>query len=344
MVKRITIQQLLTDFKTLPIIDVRSPGEFERGHIIGAHNIPLFSNEERAAVGTVYKQRNKQEAIDLGYQYVTPKLTQFLTESKQVASQGPVVVHCWRGGMRSEAFANHLHQNGFNNVFVLERGYKAYRQHIISFFDNAFDLLVLGGYTGSGKTEILMKLGAMGEQVVDLEALAHHKGSAFGGIGQAAQPTSEHFENKLYTEMQAFELSRRIWVEDESMNIGRVIIPQNLFKQIRNSKLLFINIPRIERSKFLVKTYGLQNIEKLRESIIRITKRLGHLKTQQALDALQLGDLEQVAEITLEYYDKAYHKGMSLRDNQQVIRKDLETVSDEINAPLILNFILGKAK
>ena len=120
-----------------------------------AVNIPLFSNEERAAVGTIYKKKTKEKAIELGYEYVTPKLRRFLEESAKVVKQGAIAVHCWRGGMRSRSFAQHLHENGFEEVYVIEGGYKAFRNYVLDFFDQKFKLYILGGYTGSGKTFIL---------------------------------------------------------------------------------------------------------------------------------------------------------------------------------------------
>lgn len=151
----ITIEFYFQNFEHIPIIDVRSPDEFAKGHIPNAINIDLFSNEERAIVGTAYKKESKERAIELGYEFVNPKLVYFVTKSIEIAAQKEVVVHCWRGGMRSSAFADHLIENGFNKVYVIEKGYKAYRNYVLRFFEQPFNLKILGGYTGTGKTEIL---------------------------------------------------------------------------------------------------------------------------------------------------------------------------------------------
>ncbi|RLD73347.1 MAG: tRNA 2-selenouridine(34) synthase MnmH [Bacteroidetes bacterium] len=338
MIKRIPIELYINEHINVPIIDVRSPGEFKQGHIPSAFNIPLFSNDERAKVGTVYKQKSKEAAIELGYTFVNPKLNLFIEESQKIAPQKTVAVHCWRGGMRSEAFANHLHENGFEKVYVIEKGYKAFRNYVLSFFETKFNLKILGGYTGSGKTDVLKVLIDKGEQVIDLEGLANHKGSAFGAIGEKEQPTTEHFENNLFFNMQALDTKKTIWLEDESLNIGKVIIPKALFLQMRNHMVYFIDIPVVERAKYLVQTYGLFEKSKLEESILRITKRLGHEKAQMAINALNSGDLQTVAEITLKYYDKAYLGGLEKRDQSTVTKIPLKTVDEEISANALLQF------
>ncbi len=340
MIERISIENYLTQYSNIPIIDVRSPGEFEKGHIPGAFNIALFSNEERAEVGTVYKQRSKEKAIELGYKFVTPKLDYFIEASVEIAPDKVIAVHCWRGGMRSQSFAEHLEGNGFHKVYVIEKGYKAYRNYVLSFFENSFKLRILGGFTGSGKTDILDKLVEMGEQVVDLENMAHHKGSAFGGIGQKVQPSVEFFENNLFTQLNQLDISKPIWVEDESMNIGRIIIPRFFFQQMRDQRVYFIDIPRRERAHYLVQTYGIQNKEELHESILRISKRLGPQNTKQAIEALKQDDLLAVAEITLVYYDKTYHKGLDSRNPELISKIAMEKVDAGKNAELLLKNIL----
>ena len=338
MIERITIETYYKKYSDIPIVDVRSPGEFKQGHIPDAFNIPLFSNEERAEVGTVYKKQSKEDAIKLGYKYVNPKLNSFISESKNIASTNVIAVHCWRGGMRSEAFANHLNDSGFEKIFVIEKGYKAFRNLVLSFFEQKFKLKILGGYTGSGKTDVLKKLLERGEQVIDLEGLANHKGSAFGAIGEKEQPTTEHFENNLFFKMNKLNLNKYLWLEDESLNIGKVVIPRALFVQMRNQMVYFIDIPVVERAKYLVNTYGLFEKKKLEESILKITKRLGYEKAQLAINALNNDDLQAVAEITLKYYDKAYLRGLETRDLSMVIKIPLKTVDENISTNALLQF------
>lgn len=336
MVTEINIAEALQS--NLPIIDVRSPGEHQKGHIPYATNIALFSDDERAHVGTVYKKQSRDAAVALGYKYVTPKLGDFISEARKVAPSGDVIVHCWRGGMRSQSFAKHLSDNGFENVKLIVGGYKSYRNYLLKSFETPVKLNVLGGYTGSGKTYILQEIKQLGEQVIDLEGIANHKGSAFGGIGQALQPTYEQFENDLFYEWRQLDLSQPIWVEDESHNIGRVKIPMQLFTQMRDAKLFFIDIPKEERAVHLVAEYACCDNEQLAFSLEKIAKRLGGVNTNQALANLSENNFEKVALITLHYYDKSYMKGMKMRLENNVFRIPLPTIDHRINAIELLKF------
>ena len=339
MLHEISIQEYYKKAPLLPLIDVRSPGEFQQGQIVGAVNIPLFTDEERAAVGTVYKQKSKEKAIALAYEYVTPKLNYFLEQSATAAKGGAIAVHCWRGGMRSHSFAQHLHDNGFEEVYVIEGGYKAFRNYVLDFFSQEIELLVLGGFSGSGKTFILEELKQLGEQVVDLEGMAHHKGSAFGSLGETPQPSSQHFENQLFEYWRHLDMDRPVWVEDESSRIGCVQIPNILYAQMRTNPLYFIDIPKQERAKFLVYEYACFDTNHLAKSINGIAKRLGGQNVKAALEALEAKDYYQVALITLQYYDKAYLKGVAERDQEMVQRIPLSTVNHIENAKQLLELI-----
>ncbi len=336
MVQLITIATYYESFSQLPLIDVRSPGEYAKGHVPGATNIPLFSNEERAAVGTCYVQESREQAIALGYTYVNPKLNAFITDSRKVAGDGPVVVHCWRGGMRSKSFAEHLAANGFQEVYLIEGGYKAFRRHVLAYFEQPLPLKVLGGYTGSGKTKVLQVLQEKGEQVVDLEAIAHHKGSAFGSIGEQAQPTVEHFENKLFEAFHALHPVKDIWVEDESMNIGHAKMPKSLYLQIRSAVLYFMDVPLDGRLQLLVGDYAQYGNAVLEEALLKIKKRLGGKNLQDALHYLKEDNYAEVARIALQYYDKAYKTGMGARKAEKVVRIAVPGADAEENARIIL--------
>jgi len=339
MIVRISIEEYLNIYNSIAIVDVRSPAEFEKGHIPGAYSIPLFNNEERAIIGTIYKQQSKEAAITRGYDFVNPKLDLYISESEKIAPNKVIAIHCWRGGMRSGSFAQHLSDNGFEKVYVIEGGYKAFRNFTFDFFDKEFKLIILGGYTGSGKTEILQEIAKTSEQVVDLEGLARHKGSAFGWIGQGEQPSVEHFQNKLFMEMYLMDANKSIWLEDESLNIGKVVLPKKLFEQMRSSMVYFLDIPRTERAKFLMTTYGVQKIEDLKTAVNKVSKRLGPLNTKISLEALEKGDLLTVAEITLIYYDKSYKRGVENRDANKITELKLDTVDHKRNAEIIVEFV-----
>jgi len=313
----ITAQQLIILQQELPIIDVRSPGEFEMGNIPEAFNMPLFDNQERALVGTRYKNSGRENAIELGLEYVGPKLASFVRFAKKIAKNKKLILHCWRGGMRSASVAWLLETTGYE-VFLLQGGYKEYRRFNREAFSNAKQLVVLSGYTGSGKTEILKELQKLGEQVIDLEGIAHHKGSAFGSIGQEVQPTNEQFENNLAREWHKMDMNRRIWIEDESVTMGSNGVPDTLFALMRSTKVIRIDIPREIRAKRLVKEYACFQPALLETSILRIQSKLGGMVTKEAMEVLHLGDYEKVALITLVYYDKAYLNGLEKRDPKTI--------------------------
>jgi len=339
MVQRISIGDYLSGQPLLPLVDVRTPAEYESGHIPGAVNIPLFSNEERAKVGTLYKRASVDRAYEEGYRFVTPKLDWFVQESRKVAVDGQVVVYCWRGGMRSKSFADHLSENGIGEVFVIEGGYKAFRQHALESFEQPEVIHVLGGYTGSGKTRVLKELERMGEQVIDLEGIAHHKGSAFGSIGETEQRKNEHFTNLLFWEWRKLDFARSVWLEDESIHIGRVFIPENLFERMRQATLYFLKIPKEQRARLLVEVYAGIDSEKLAGSVRKISKRLGGQRTAEALEALERNDYYEAAIITLNYYDKFYLKGLNRRDQEKVVLIESGTTDAAENAESIQRLV-----
>ena len=343
MLETITIGHYLNKYPGLPIVDVRSPCEYKKGHIPNTVNVPIFTDEERADIGTTYKQQSKERAIEIGMKFVQPKLQHFIDETIRVAPDQTVVVHCWRGGMRSRSFAQHLVDNGFGQVYIIESGYKAFRKYALRAFEEDARLIILGGYTGSAKTELLKQIdGEFGYQVIDLEELANHRGSAFGGIGQAPQPTVEQFENNVFWKWKDLDFSREVWIEDESRAIGTAMIPEALFKKMRSQRMYFLDIPRAERARHLVKDYGKSHTEKLQEAINRISSRLGGLNTRQALQHLDKGEMFEVARIALIYYDKYYARGVAKRDPKMVTSIPLKTTESDQNARQIIQAIIER--
>ncbi len=339
MSKALIPSDFLQKAQDIPIIDVRSPAEFEKAHIPSAINIPLFSNEERALVGIKYKNGGKDAAVLLGLELVGPKLALFVKKAKKIAPQKQVLVHCWRGGMRSGSFAWLLETAGFE-VNTMEGGYKAYRNLVLNFFETPFKLIILGGKTGSAKTETLHEIAKLGKQTIDLEALANHQGSAFGAIGQKPQPSTEMFENELFELMSKLDLTQPIWLEDESKNIGNCNIPNPLFQQMRVAKVLFLDIEPDARIPFLVDKYALAGVDnELQESLDRIKQRLGGQNHNAATEALSIKNYSEVARITLEYYDKGYLLGLQKRDQNQVFKLDAKSNNPVENAAFLVKWV-----
>jgi tRNA 2-selenouridine synthase len=326
----ININDFLKLSGTHPVLDVRTPAEFDHGHIPGAYNIPLFTNEERVIIGTLYKQEGKQPAILKGLELVGPKLHQFISEANKINNSGTFLFHCWRGGMRSASMAWLFETYGFKCI-TLKGGYKTYRNHVLESFTKEKNIVILGGKTGSGKTLILHELQKQGEQIVDLEKIAHHKGSSFGAFGEEKQLSQEHFENELSHAFSKIDQTKKCWLEDESRKIGINVLPTPLYDQMRNAKVAFIDLSIEARINHLVSEYGKFTKEELITATERITKRLGGQNVKTAVNAINEGDLKTACEISLNYYDKSYGYGLSQRDPKNIIQFSFE----KLNAPEI---------
>jgi tRNA 2-selenouridine synthase len=344
MVHKISLEDFISIQQEGIVIDVRSPGEFEHAHIPGAYSLPLFNNEERAKVGTTYKQQSREAAIKIGLPMFGHKMLPMVEQVERWANdfeqknnkKPKFFVHCWRGGMRSAAVAWLLDLYGFA-VYQIIGGYKSFRNFIITQFDKPYSLRVLGGYTGSGKTEILLHL--QNEwcnqphetyAVIDLEGLAHHKGSAFGHLGQEKQPSQEMFENLLGLELFNNK-DKTILIEDESQRIGLVMLPSIFFQYLRKQDCYYIKIPFESRLDFIIKGYGAFDKTELIAAISRIQKRLGGLETKNAIEAVEQNDIGTAFGILLKYYDKWYEK------ERKIIYFESERVDPELNAGLFIN-------
>ena len=299
----------LTDFLLLrhhhPVVDVRSEVEFEAGHMRGAINVPLLNNEERVIVGTAYKQKGQEQAIREGFRLVGPRLADILGETIKISAGREILVHCWRGGMRSSNFCQFA---GMARVKTqsLNGGYKAYRHEALESYKKSLKITLITGCTGSGKSEVLRALANQGEQILDLENLAHHKGSAFGGLLMPPQPTTEQFQNELFEEILELDLSRRVWVEDESLAIGKIFLPNDLLFQMRRSPLVQMEVPKEIRIQRLVNEYGSADRDEFLQSMGKVVKKLGGQNYNDAKEKLLQGDMRATIEILLTYYDKAY--------------------------------------
>ena len=366
-VQKLTIQQFIELSYQYPVLDVRSPGEYNHAHIPGAYSLPLFTDEERKVVGTTYKQQSREKAIKVGLDYFGVKMRKMVEEVEALVdgrsslagkklhsangqpTTANLLVHCWRGGMRSAGVAWLLDLYGFK-VYTLVGGYKTYRKWVREQFEIHYNLTVLGGYTGSGKTEVLHQLKAKGKPVIDLEALAKHKGSAFGALDEHKQPTQEMFENllaeKLFEILESAKASSTggalegAWIEDESQRIGNLQIPMPFWYTLRKSSVCFIEIPFEERLNYLTNEYGKFGKEKLINAIIRIQKRLGGLETKNAVNFLLEDNCKECFRILLKYYDKWYTKGLYNRDNPEALLNKFQF--DKVDAKQIASSLMNK--
>ncbi|MCX6327253.1 MAG: tRNA 2-selenouridine(34) synthase MnmH [Bacteroidia bacterium] len=319
-----------------PIADVRSPSEFTTGHIPGAVNIPLFDDRERESVGTTYKKEGRVPAILEGLKHTAPAMSSKLEQALKIAKNGKLLVHCWRGGMRSEAMA-WLFSLGDIDTEVLDGGYKSYRHHILESLSEKRKMIVLGGMTGSSKTHILKYLNGSGQQVIDLEGLANHKGSAFGSLGQPPQPSTEQFANILFDEWKLIDRNLPLWVEDESRNIGSVFMADSFYLNMQDTPAIILMMDVKTRLPRLLEEYSTYPPESLKESVLKISKRLGGDKTRDVINAVEKGDFAKAIEITLYYYDKAYLFGLKKKSNKNIIYVKTDSDDIETNALKILD-------
>ncbi|MDB9529026.1 tRNA 2-selenouridine(34) synthase MnmH [Oscillatoria sp. CS-180] len=332
MVKRLEIQDFLAAPE--PMLDVRSPGEYNQGHIPGAISYPLFSNEERAQVGICYKQQGRDAAVELGFDLLGPKLGTMVRWAKNIAPNRTVRVHCWRGGMRSGGVGWGLQMAGFQ-VTTLEGGYKAFRRWARHVFETSRQIIVLGGMTGTGKTHILHALQDLGEQVLDLEGLANHRGSSFGSLDMPPQPTTEHYENLICDRLSQLDSQRPVWIEAESRRVGVCRVPAELFQQMEIAPTLEIVRSIDERLDILVEVYGETNRDELVAATERIRKRLGGQRTQAAVDLIRQEQPREVCKVVLDYYDRTYRHDLERR-NKIIPQVDVSGLTPKAAAQLLV--------
>jgi len=333
---KITVERFLKLGESIPICDVRSPSEFNAGHIPAAVSIPLFNDTERETIGIIYKMEGRIPAIVEGLRQSAHSMSLKLEEALRIAGNGKLLVYCWRGGMRSETMA-WLFSLGDIETEVLEGGYKSYRHYILNFLSEKRKMIVLGGLTGSSKSHILRHIETSGKQIVDLEGLANHKGSAFGSLGQPSQPTTEQFANLLFEKWKQMDRSLPFWVEDESRNIGSVFMPDNFYVNMQNTPTIILIMNSKIRIPRLMEEYSTYPPESLKASILKIRKRLGGDNTRDAVDAVEKGDFARAIEITLNYYDKAYMFGLKKKNHENIIYVETDCDDIETNSLKVLD-------
>jgi len=329
----------LSDFfelrKTLPILDARSEGEFAQSHIPGAINLPILNDQERKIVGTLYKEKGSEAATLKGFELVGPRFHEIQQAAIEKFPERKVILYCWRGGMRSQILSWLLGMVGFE-IFRIKGGYKTYRTFTFEEVRKSRKLIVLGGKTGTAKTVLLHLLKSSNEQVIDLEDLANHRGSSFGGIGQPPQPTVEQFENLLAERLLQFEEEKAIWIENESRRIGRIILPDAFFEQMKSSPHIDIQKSLEERIAHIASEYAELPQEALKKAVLRLQKKLGGLRTQEALEAIEAGDHAKWIQNLLIYYDKTYEFELDKHPQDRTVSLDLSGLAFGQQCQLLL--------
>jgi len=298
-----------------PLIDVRSPSEYYKGHLPNSINIPLFDNNERSIIGTIYKKKGREIAVIEGLKFFEKKMKLLLDnlfmniDSHKIIPENnneiSIRIYCSRGGMRSQSIAWLLEKYKLNTI-TLKGGYKTYRRWILDSFSKKWNIVIIGGKTGTGKTRLLSLLEKYKYQTIDLEGFACHRGSTFGGLGMEKQPSNEQFENKIAEKLNTFNTINNIFVEAESANIGKCKIPHEFFNQMKKSRRIEILRSESNRLDELIDTYSVFKKEELKDSVQRIKKRLGPQRTKIALESIDNEKWDLVCRSVLDYYDRCY--------------------------------------
>ena len=328
-----------------PIIDIRSPIEFSQGHWPRSTNIPLFSNKERELVGITYKEKGQKQALAIGIKLIIPKLTSLKasielvnnsiqTENK-TSKQKHLRIYCWRGGLRSTSLVWLCNILGFNAI-KLEGGYKSYRRWVLDQFNKDWGIHLIGGKTGTGKTNLLKALSQKGISTIDLEGLANHRGSSFGSMGKPLQPSCEHYENLLAESLNNLNKTSKgfIWLEDESPNLGNCRIPNGLIKQMKVAPLVEISRSKNERVEELISVYSNYSQEELSQATLRIKNRLGPQRTKIALDAISDKKWEVACKAILDYYDKCYEYQLEKITSKEKV--NLSGIKSDLAAKMLI--------
>jgi len=301
------------------IIDVRSESEFAEDHLPGAINLPVLNNEERAKVGTIYKQVSPFEARKVGAAIVAKNIAVHLDSHFAAKSKNyHPLVYCWRGGQRSNSLALVLNQIGWQAT-VLEGGYKTYRTYVreqLEQLPEKFNYQILSGLTGSGKTHILRQLAKRGVQVLDLEGLANHRGSLLGQEWEgklSPQPSQKGFESLLMQALQGFDVSKPVWIEAESNKIGQIYLPPSLWQKMKQASCVEVELPIAARIEWLLQEYPhlVTHPEILKRKLEHLKSRYGREKIEEWSCLIDAGKWEAlVGDLLLHHYDPAYNKSI----------------------------------
>ncbi len=331
MYRDLTLPELQTLQQKGPMtfVDVRSPKEYNEATIPGSLNIPVFNDAERAEIGTIYKQLGTEQAKERGLEIFSQKLPAFIAEFKEI--DGPMVVFCWRGGMRSKTAVTVLDLMGIH-AKRLSGGIRSYRQWVLAELEKEQfqpDLFVLNGHTGSGKTLLLKRLEQIGQPVIDLEGMAGHRGSIFGQIGLAPS-NQKKFDSLLVSQLIRFEHEKYVFIEGESRRIGKVCLPQFFNDKKEQGMQLFINLPIEVRVQNILDDYRpWDSPSQFNEAFQLIKKHIHTPIAREIEEDLLEGNYASAVQLLLEnYYDPKYDYSANQYDEQRVVQIDASDVDD----------------
>jgi len=334
MPEKISFDPILLE--THCIIDVRTPLEFAEDHIPGAVNVPILTNEERVIIGTLYKQEGPQQARQRALELTCSRFGDMVREAVGHAAGRPILTCCWRGGLRSLALAILLEMSGYP-VAQLRGGYKAFRGQVMKYFE-AFHppapLIVIHGMTGTGKTTFINGLDRRDWTTIDLEGLAHHRGSAFGQIGLAPQPAQKRFDTLLWDIFRRAPADRPIVLEGESLRIGSIALPGNLYEVMADSCKIWCHASLETRVRRLAEEYARDEYrDAMADALERIKKKLGGQRHAELVVLLQEWDIEGLGRGLMElYYDKLYYKHRHWSPDIEIELEDFGNAERELKA------------
>ena len=329
-----TFNETLIDSHLL--VDVRTPLEYAEDHIPGAINVPLLSNEERVEIGTLYKQQGPHPARQRGLQLTAHRFPEMVGTIAAAANGRPMLVYCWRGGLRSKTVTSILELTG-HQAQQLTGGYKSFRNLVAGYFapfTPKSPLVVLHGMTGIGKTTLLMRLKEKGCSIVDLEGLACHRGSAFGQLGLVQSLSQKRFETLLWDALRRAPDGVPLIVEGESERIGRVSLPGDFYRKMAVGIRVWCSASLQTRVQRLVEEYGLPEYkEDMAVALQRIRKKLGGKVCDQLAGNLERWELEPfMSGLVCDYYDKVYYKNRDWEADFNLCMEDFDRAADELIA------------
>jgi tRNA 2-selenouridine synthase len=317
-------------------VDVRTPLEYAEDHLPGALNVPLLSNEERVEIGILYKEQGPHAARKRGLELTAHRFPEMVESIARAAQGRPLLVYCWRGGLRSKTVTSILDLTGYQAV-QLVGGYKSFRTHVTDYFTPftpPAPLVVLHGMTGIGKTTFLLDLKEKGHSTIDLEGLACHRGSAFGQLGLNQTLTQKRFETLLWDQLRKAPAGVPLIIEGESERIGRVSLPGDFYPKMAQGIRIWCYAELATRVGRLIEEYGLPEYkDEMAVALQRIRKKLGGKVCDELAGNLERWELEPfMSGLVCDYYDKVYYKNRDWEGDYNLSMEDFEAAGQELSA------------